>query len=562
MAFTILQVSIIWLAKRCSTTDQFSTVALTPVDSIAKPTISSVNLEVTTKAVPASSPKPTLAPVTFPSQAQVSSETNSPKQIPGPAEEPSSSQARKSNKQPVSAGNEQSQNDGRLEDGRPSPKPDNPVTSGTDATKLPSQATKPADDSRGSPGGQNALSVLSEAQSSAEAADPATPTPSNPTHDGPSTSDLVSATPAPESLTISLANGGSATVRMAESSFIIAQYDLSAAAALGGEVTIGAHVFSTAPQGDAVIVDSIATYAVPSSADSPPALIFTVDDRILSANQQGDEVLIFDGTKIITAKAGEPFAVGSQTFSVGAGASGLLVGTTTLAIPIKAQETTDFATAVWTADGSTFTAFKQDNFIVVHGPDLKMTLELGTTAAIAGEVLSVPVSGSQLFHGGNTATFESAESTAEDNVTDVTTLRANGQDFIASATANGDTIIIQQGSSNKLTLAAGQQTTVNGEAVSVAQSGGTLVIVNSSETVSILLSAASATVVISDSGFAGNSALGGSGSTGPTADGGGASSNTSTPDAMNLSGGVGRGSIDSVRWFLLLVFLVGCVWLL
>jgi hypothetical protein len=497
MAFTILQVSIIWLAKRCGTTDQFSTVALTPVDSIAKPTISSVNLEVTTKAVPVSSPKPTLAPVTFPSQVQVSSETNSPKQIPGPAEEPSSSQARKSTKQPVSAGNEQSQNDGRLEDGRPSPKPDNPLTSGTDATKLPSQATKPADDSPGSPGGQNALSVLSEAQSSAEAADPVTPTPSNPTHDGPSTSDPVSATSGSELFTISLADGGSATIRMAESSLVISQYGLSAVAAPGREVTIGTHVFSAASQDDAVIVDSIATYAVPSSADSSAALIFTADGRVVSANHQDDQVFILDGTKTLTAEAGESLTVGSQTISVNDGAFELVVGTTTLVIPIKAD--------------------------------------------------AAPI----------------------DDVA-VTTPSTNGKKRIASVVANGDSAVLQQGSNIRLTLGAGEQTVVYGATVSVAQSGGALVLINASETVSLSLLTVSATAEMPENGHARSSGVEkitspstGSDYPGQTAESSGASSSsTSPPEAESNSGSVGRGSIDSVRGLSLFVSVAACVGLL
>jgi hypothetical protein len=445
-----------------------------------------------TTAVPASSPKPTLAPITFISQAHVSSKTDPPTHSLGSAEKPSSPLTSKSAQQPEGVGNVQSQNDGTLEDGRPSPKPkpNRPVASGNDATILPSQTTRPADQSPGSPGGINALSVLSEAQSSANPA-------SNPTHDGIPTSDPVSATSASELFTISLADGGSATIRMAESSLVIAQYGLSAVAAPGREVTIGTHVFSAASQGNAVIVDSIATYAVPSSVDSPPALIFTVDDRILSANQQGDEVLIFDGTKTLTAEAGESLTIGSQTISVNDGASELVVGTTTLVIPIKAD-------AAPIDDGA------------------------------------------------------------------VTTPSTNGEKRIASVVANGDSVVLQQGSNIRLTLGAGEKTVVYGATVSVAQSGGALVLINASKTVSLSLLTVSATAEMPESGHARSSGVEkitspstGSDYPGQTAESSGASSSsTSPPEAESNSGSVGRGSIDSVRGLSLFVSVAACVGLL
>jgi hypothetical protein len=450
-----------------------STVALTPDDSIATPTFSSANLQVTTKAVPASSPKPTLAPVTSPSKHQVSSKTDSPNQSPGSADKPSPSQASHSAEQPESAGNAQSQADGRLDSGRLSSALDSDRSlMPTKETLIPSsQATRPAEPNAGSSAnegsltGMNALSVLSEAQSSAEAADRVTLTPSNPTHDGVPTRNLVSATSAPQSFTIALADGGSATVRVAESSLVIAQNGLSAVAAPGREVTIGAHVFSAAAQGTAIIVDNIATHTVPSPSDSTAALVFTADGRVLSAKHQGDKLLIFDGTHLLTAEAGEAFMVGSQTISINSGASELVVGTTTRGIPIKAD-----------------------------------------AASIA-----------------------------------LTTFMANGQELVASAAANGESIVVQQGSSNTITLTAGEQAVIGGETMSVAQNGGALVLIDAGETVSLAVPASasggsgprktSSTTATDFGGHVEESA-------GKTAtDDGGGGEVSSTPEVEGLSGG-------------------------
>jgi hypothetical protein len=177
----------------------------------------------------------------------------------------------------------------------------------------------------------------------------------------------------------------------------------------------------------------------------------------------------------------------------------------------------------------------------------------------------VPVSGSFLVHGGHTATFKSADATFLDDVA-ITTLLPNGQTLVVVAAANGDSIVVQQGS-NSFTLASGEQTVVNGETVSA--SDGALVVIHASETVSLSLLPASATMGNSGGGFPGGSGIEKTASpvtrsdfTGKTADGGDASSSTSIPEAESLSAGVGRGSIDSARGLLLFVLVVACVGLL
>jgi hypothetical protein len=239
------------------------------------------------------------------------------------------------------------------------------------------------------------------------------------------------------------------------------------------------------------------------------------------------------------------------------------LGTTTLAIPIEPEENVNLGTAVWTVDGSIFTALKQDGSIVVHGHDVAITLEPGATTTVSGEGFGVAVSGGFLVYGGNTATFESAQATAVHDTVAVTTLLADGQRLVASAKANGDSIVVQQGVSGSFTLAAGEQAVIDGETMSVAQSGGALVLMNAIETVPLSLLATSAMIKPSEGVHPVGSGTGntaspstGSGSTGKTADGGDTGSSTSTPEVENLSGGVGRGYSTRSLW--LLLFVVAC----
>jgi hypothetical protein len=116
----------------------------------------------------------------------------------------------------------------------------------------------------------------------------------------------------------------------------------------------------------------------------------------------------------------------------------------------------------------------------------------------------------------------------------------------------------------------GEQTVIHGETMSMAHSGGALVIVNASETGSLSLLTASATAEMPESGHARISGVEkitspstGSDYPGQTAESSGASSSsTSPPEAESNSGSVGRGFIDSVRGLSLFVSVAACVGLL
>ena len=544
-----------------------SAVALTPVGSIAKPTDSSgaADPEITSsKAVPASSPKPTIAPITSSSQDRppAKTKTDLPKKISDSIEKPSTSLASDVTEQSDHVENKAAHGDDQLDNGNhpPSHFPVTPTENVTPPSSPANGPTEPdavrpgASASDGLPTGKNALSVLLEAQSSAKAADPA-----QSAQDDVPSNDKDLATETLDPVTTVLADGSSATILAAESSLIVAHNGLSVGAMRGNEVTIGTHAFSAVSNNDAVVIDKVATHAAPASANSPPALAISADGRMLSASHQGSDVLIFDEHQTLTVHAGEAITIGSQTISVNSGASGFVLGTATLAIPTKAKQNTAFATAVWTADGSAFTAFKQDNSIVVHGPDVTTALEPGATATIAGDILSVPSSGGLLMHDGATAAFKPSDTAASDVIA-LTTLLPNGQELLAS-TLNGDSIVIQHGSS-RLTLAAGEQTIVNGETVSVAQSDRVLVV--GSETISLMVP--SSTTVGSSSGsftvHTPNEASPSSTDTDPAegpagGDDEGAGASASEPES--LSGAVGRGHAASLAVVLPLVCLVACL---
>lgn len=505
-------------------------IALTPADSIAKPTVPGGIPEPSSDAVPASSPKPTLAPVTPTASPNKPSATSPPDD--DIARKPSSSdnvdgtsQVVSDNDPPASSATRPARESAQLprpsendpSSGNAAPSADNEPSkvqpSGGDPPLNSPTQSKPVESGNETPepftgngpaSATNALSVLSEAQSSPEGSQlPATQSASNPSPspDGPNDNEVsdpdspdapnVSNDSGPDSPTdspdtphdgneptiVSLVGGGSATIYQAESSIVVAQDGLSAGAAQGGEVTIGTHVFSAASEGNVVVVDNAATHSVPPPANQHPAeATFSADGRVVSAVREGSAVIVADATQAITAKAGETITIGSETVKINTDGSGFEVGSSSIAIPNKADAGSQESVAVWTSGAETFTAIAHDDSsVVVLGPDTTATLAAGAAATFAGKVFSVPTAGSVVVHGDKTATFDAADAPS------ATTIEQNGQELIVSAT--DDSIVLQQGSST-VTLTPGQQTVVDGNTLSAASSNAA-VVVNGSETISL-----------------------------------------------------------------------------
>jgi membrane-bound inhibitor of C-type lysozyme len=400
----------------------------------------------------------------------------------------------------------------------------------------------------------NALSILvAAAQSSAEAAtgssyfdtghiqsshaDPAIDDDSEPLASG------------HEPMTIALADGSSATVLFSDDSVVVAQNGLSASAAAGSEVTIGTHVFGAAIASDseAIIVDSSATtHAVPRPEDELPAMRVTVDGRVITASRRGSDVVIVDGSRTLSAQAGNnPITLGPQVISVNAGASELVVGTSTIAIPHKVDDNTAAATAAWKADGSAFTAIMQGDAIVVYGSDTTITLQPGATATVGSEVLSIPASGGMLLYDGITVGFHKANPASRG---DVTKLLPDGQTLTAFAVGEDSVVFMihqSASSSSIITPAAGAQGEAHGATLGIANKSGEMAVVaDGSETPSLPQPARSSTIAMISGGRPGGAAAD-SGASTSTVKASGASStdDTTTGGVVSASQtGVGSGS--------------------
>jgi hypothetical protein len=463
MEFTTHHVCIHLSGTTWADTDANLTVALTPAKSIAQATtFAASSLEVSSEAVPASSPVPTLAPLTSATWGQDPVFTTQPEDgllasegtsgasrpqssdgsehHPGEHDQPAQG-AKQSDILPPSSGQgeDDSVNEtgggamsvpagskGNIQSPSPTQDPQDPQSPRPDPAEAKAQTTDDPNINDGaSPA--NALSVFLEAQSFLDA-----------TQSGQSDNDpdllshtLVADGGNGEDPKVSSHNTGSvdashimatipvgatrsATLYTADGSIVIAQDGSTVAALPGsGEITIGTHIYSIVSKGDAVVVDGSATHAMPSAAS-----------RSVS-NEVGD------------------LAATSE--------------------------------AVWSAGGSTFTAAMHGDTIIVHGPDSTHTLAAGADMMLAGELVSVQAGRGALLHGGKMVSFVATDA---DDLQAVTTTLQDGQRLVASA-AHGSVIV--RGVGGDLTLVAGEHTVFGSETLSLAESA-TALIVNGSIT--------------------------------------------------------------------------------
>lgn len=382
-------------------------IALTPAGAIAKPTMPGRVSETASGAVPASTARPTLATVT----SALGSDRVPAKPSSSKAQKPRPNNPRVGESSTVLA-----QADGEQTDRQDSFSEDHatissenvlPTENSGDAGDPPLESTvlgepvskpnSPNDRSKShgtnaAPEPQtNALSVFLEGQSSIDASI--------------RQQGSIEKTQRP---------GLPATQFQLTETFESASSGMKSSAGPGSEVSLDSHAMGAASDGGAIIItDHSATNRVPSSNVRSPALAtFLAGGHAITAYRQGAAVILADGTQILIAQHDSVVVIASHTIDVADDGHALIIGSSSVDIPVSKDFEGDVSATVQ----------------VVDGP-----------APVADE-----------------ATF-----------------LHDGQQLIASAAKDG--IVIQQGTS-KITLAAGQETTFHGHSLSALQSGPALIV--------------------------------------------------------------------------------------
>ena len=485
--------------------------ALTPKSAIATPTLPGGPLEMTSEAVPASTPRPTLATATPIAEPNSASTMASTFQI-----QHSTPDSPHVNPSPTAAETHDEQTDhhdqalvdlATISTGPPHnvypPVHPIPIQNPDSEESRPIEHTVLDDPgSRSSIPGDwpksheieaastpqiDALSVFLAAQSSMDASTrqqahveqtqspdlPATRTGLAGTSEQPF--DNIGSSVWVETADVATGGGGSVTTHAAGSSVIMQHATSSVTIASSSETSFGSHIGIVASDGGAIIIDHSVTRTILSYDIQPPALPTSVvgDDHAPTAHSQSAVVVLADGTQTLTIPVGDAITINSYKTNVAANGHGLVVGSSNVAVPANDESVEAASTALWTSDGSTFTAAMRGSSVILYLPTTTATLTAGATTTIADELFGVPVSGSFIEHGSSTLALIPVNGGGPGGPGEATTLVQDGQKLTASA-AKGS-IIVQQGPS-KATLAAGQKITFNGHTLSAAQNGAVLIV--------------------------------------------------------------------------------------
>lgn len=245
----------------------------------------------------------------------------------------------------------------------------------------------------------------------------------------------------------------------------------SVAIAPGSEVLFNSHVISVAPMG----ISSSVTRAHQTNIQ-PPTVVKSVagdHDDATTDHRQSSVVVVADETQTLTAQLGSAVTISSHGVDVATDGNESVVKSSMIDRPTNDGYEEGASTAVWTSDGSTFTAIVQGPSVPLRLPTATATSTVHAMTTIAGEKFGVSVSNNFIEHGSSTLTLLPVNGGSPGDPGEATTLFQNGQKLVASV--DSDKIIIQQGKSGA-TLTAGQDTTFNGHLFGVAQSGSDLIV--------------------------------------------------------------------------------------
>lgn len=323
------------------------------------------------------------------------------------------------------------------------------------------------------------------------------------------------------------------------------------------EVSTDAHVFSAASDGGAITVDHSVTHEMLPSGNRPSALPTSVvgedddddDDVATAAHSRSSVVVLADDVQTLTVPLGGAVTINSHGNDIAADGHALVAGSSTVIVPANDALVETVSTAVWTSDGSKFTAVMQGSSVILHLPTTTATLTADATTTIAGEAFGVPVSGSMIEHGSSTLTLRPVHG---GDPGEATMFLQDGQKLIASAAKDG--IIIQQGTST-ITLAAGQGTTFNGHTLSAARSEAASIVDGSAMTITPTGLPNGSVEAASDTQSANAADTAGATDTMKVI-----TSSASTPESSDILDTVAVGSAVNTSLCLVLLCLASCMW--
>ncbi|KAI7226478.1 hypothetical protein KC330_g8799 [Hortaea werneckii] len=275
------------------------------------------------------------------------------------------------------------------------------------------------------------------------------------------------------------------------------------------------------------------TLTIPGASPSYDQTTLTEAGKTFTASQAGATAIVLnEGGSSMTVQGAEQTRFAGETVSVQDNGNAFVLGGQTISFNAAASAS---ASAVFTAGTRTITALQTDDSVILKDSTSTVSASDGAETTFEGQAVSVASNGQSVMFGSQTITLDSIATPALDGQAVFTV-----DDHTITAKQSRDSVIIQDQSST-ITVQDGATTRFEGEDLSVASDGSSLVIDGTS---TVLLTE---TTSASSTGMGGyiNSGL----SPGASATDGTQSSPSSTSTVTS-----GSGILRARKSFMLVVF--------
>ncbi|KAK5707802.1 hypothetical protein LTR97_000340 [Elasticomyces elasticus] len=294
--------------------------------------------------------------------------------------------------------------------------------------------------------------------------------------DDPSLSNGPSASAAPPAI-----QAGSALETLASPGTIITQ-SVPSSGALPSSAINDAETFTT---------QDVSPSAISNDPTANVAYITQPDGQTLTVGAQGAATVVYAGSAAISLTEGAQYTVQGNTISLPSTADGILVNGGSVAFsnePTASPVASTVNGAVITGtNGGILTVLQTGSFAVVAGGSTTLTLSPGAQSTLEGIMLSQAASSDEVLINGTPATL--SELAADPTLASAILITAEEQ-TLTIARKTGSDYVVAAGSS-LATLSPGVQTTFNGVTLSMATSGGDVLINGTPATIGGALTASS-----------------------------------------------------------------------
>ncbi|KAI7199752.1 hypothetical protein KC316_g4779 [Hortaea werneckii] len=301
----------------------------------------------------------------------------------------------------------------------------------------------------------------------------------------------------------------------------------------GSGTVIEGQTISAASDGNVVAINGQQqTLTAPGSSPSYGQTTLTEAGKTFTASQaEGTAIVLNEGGSSMTAQGAEQTRFAGETVSVQENGNGFVLGGQTISFNAAASAS---ASAVFTAGTHTITALEADDSVILKDSTSTVSVSDGAETSFEGQAVSVASNGQSVLFGSQTITLDSMVTPAPDGQAVFTV-----DDHTITAKQSGDSVIIQDQSST-ITVKDGATTSFEGEDLSIASDGSSIIIDGTS------------TVLLAETTSASSTGMGGYINSG-LSPGASATDGTQSSPSSTSTETSGSGIIRAGRSFLLVV---------